>query len=212
MKFGWILTENPFLPNSYHSYQIPTNPTKFRSEFGRNCQNAWGSVKYSLSSGAPEKSVEISGSSLCSCWCVDEVLHTKIQWCNHYIVVSATCFNDDGHKHNNHKHNDDGGTRGKQWCTASTLQAEARLIMWCSRGFITAWWLSQVFESFPFANIVGASESKMKDDKLRWVRGSRDEPRQNTRDWGEWSGGTSEWAKRQASAKVKLDDKLSMID
>ena len=30
-----------------NSYQIPTNPTKFRSEFGRNCWNAWGSVKYS---------------------------------------------------------------------------------------------------------------------------------------------------------------------
>ena len=50
MKFGWILTENPFLPNSYHSYQILTNPTKFRSEFGRTCRNAWGSVKYLIGS------------------------------------------------------------------------------------------------------------------------------------------------------------------
>ena len=30
IKFGWDFTQIPFLPNSYHSYQIPTIPTKFR--------------------------------------------------------------------------------------------------------------------------------------------------------------------------------------
>ena len=44
MKFGWILTENPFLPNSYHSYQIPTIPTKFQPIQPNSAQNLVGIV------------------------------------------------------------------------------------------------------------------------------------------------------------------------